>query len=399
VLREGREHIPDSPTISRLVDKYKANLRRTAFWKAVPTSSLIIFYAGIFSLFATVAVVIMMTKTTRITGTQVFGFVLMCGGVAVLYAVAGLRRKYILMLPIAAVQLVGFHWLDRVMSHGAKLVDPTSGLPSQLQKLGFIGSLGLAAGYACFLTFFNREGVRFFAAHTEIALARDLHRALVPEIHGHIGNFEIYGASVPSGDVGGDLVDLVERDDEWTAYVADVSGHGVSPGVLMAMFKATVHTLILNGCDGARLLEGVHKTLYPLKTSNMFVTAGFLQMSGGRLSLALAGHPALLHYQRRMGCICEYPAQDLPLGILPEQSFTPLEIDCGPGDVLLLLTDGITEVENRQGSELGVEPIKSGLQQWAEVPLPELFRKIRELATRAGKQEDDQTMLLVRRAN
>ena len=165
----------------------------------------------------------------------------------------------------------------------------------------------------------------------------------------------------------------------------------------MAMFKATVHTLILNGCEGARLLEGVHRTLYPLKTSNMFVTAGFLQASAGRLSLSLAGHPGLLHWQASLGRTCEYAAQDLPLGILPQQSFTTRGIVCEPGDILLLLTDGITEVEDRQGIELGVQPIKAGLQRWGELPLPELFRRIRELATRAGKQQDDQTMLLVRR--
>jgi hypothetical protein len=356
-----------------------------------------LFYVGVFSLFATIAVLVMMTRNTKVSGIQAFSYVAMCGGVAVLYAIAALKRKYILMLPVAVLQVVGFSLLDRAISHGSRLIDPASPLSSQLHVLGLVGTLTLAAGYTSFLTFFNREGVRFFGAHTEIALARELHRTLVPEIHQRIGEVEIYGASLPSGEVGGDLVDLVESADGWTAYVADVSGHGVSPGVLMAMFKATVHTLILNGCDGARLLDGIHQTLYPLKTSNMFVTAGFLQKRSGRMTLSLAGHPALLHFQRRTSQVCEYPAQDLPLGILPQQSFTAREIDCEPGDILLLLTDGITEVADRRGAELGVEPIKSGLQQWADRPLPDIFRSIRQLAIDLGKQEDDQTMLLVRR--
>jgi sigma-B regulation protein RsbU (phosphoserine phosphatase) len=382
-----------------LIAKYKAYERQKDFWKSVPARSLAVLYAGIFWIFATIAILVMMTRTTRITAAQTFSYVLLCGGVSVLYAVAALRRKYILMLPIAVVQVVGFQWLDRIISRGTSLVDPASALPSQLQTLGVIGSLTLAAGYSCFFVFFNREGMRYFGAHTEIALARELHQALVPEINLQIGRFEIYGASLPSGEVGGDLVDLVQSADGWTAYVADVSGHGVSPGVLMAMFKATVHTLLLNGCDGAKLLDGIHQTLYPLKTSNMFVTAGFLQERGGHLSLSLAGHPALLHFQRCAGLTCEYPAQDLPLGILPQQSFTTREIDCEPGDILLLLTDGITEAADRQGAELGVEPIKSGLQQWADLPLAEVFRNIRELAIAVGKQEDDQTMLLIRRAS
>lgn len=377
--------------------KYKAHERRTEFWKDVPASSLILFYAGIFSLFAVIGVLVLMTRITRITGLQAALYILLCGGMAVLYAMAGLRRKFAFMAPIAVAQLAGFRWLNHIISHGPRLVDQASALPSQLQTLGVVGSLTLAAGYTFFVSFFNREGIRYFGAHTEIALARELHQALVPEIHRQVGGFEIYGASVPSGEVGGDLVDLVEYSDQWTAFVADVSGHGVSPGVLMAMFKATVRTLILNGCDGARLLEGVHQTLYPLKTNNMFVTAGFLQERSGHLSLSLAGHPALLHFQRSPAQTCEYPAQDLPLGILPQQSFTTREIDCQPGDILLLLTDGITEVTDRQGEELGIEPIKSGLQQWADLPLREIFRNVRGLAVTAGKQEDDQTMLLLRR--
>ncbi len=219
----------------------------------------------------------------------------------------------------------------------------------------------------------------------------------MPEIHQTVVGFEIYGASVPSGEVGGDLVDLVVHGDDWTAYVADVSGHGIAPGVLMAMFKASVRSRILSGSDGAGLLEGVHQTLYPLKTSNMFVTAGFLHSRAGKLTLSLAGHPALLHLQQQSGEICEYASEDLPMGILPEQSFSSRDIECRPGDLLLLLTDGIMEAENAAGHEMGIEPVKATLRASADLPLPELFRTIRQLALAFGKQADDQTMLLVRR--
>lgn len=65
----------------------------------------------------------------------------------------------------------------------------------------------------------------------------------------------------------------------------------------------------------------------------------------------------------------------------------------------MLLTDGISEVFGQDGAEMGVEPIKSGLHQRADLPLPKAFQKVRELALHFGKQQDDQTMLLVRRSN
>jgi len=375
---------------------FRISAARAALWKSVPASSLLLFFAGIFCLFGALGFLVLVTATSRLAPIEIACNVLLSGGVAALCAVAAVRQKYILIPLIAGAQIIAFHWLHRAYRQDPLLVDAHSPLVSQLQYLSLGGALSIAAGYAFFVSFFSREGRRYFRAHTEIALARELHRALVPEVHCTIGHYEIYGASVPSGEVGGDLVDLVEHDGEWTAYVGDVSGHGVTPGVLMAMFKAAVRARLLAGCDAAGLLAGVHQTLYPLKTANMFVTAGFLHSHAGHLTLSLAGHPALLHFQRRTSQTREYPAEDMPLGIFPEQSFSSRAIECEPGDILLLLTDGISEVADKDGAELGVEPIKAGLRQWAELPLPELFRNIRELALRFGKQEDDQTLLLVR---
>jgi sigma-B regulation protein RsbU (phosphoserine phosphatase) len=356
------------------------------------------FYLAVFTLFSTIGFLNLMTRTTKLPRTEIVITVLLSGVPAVLYAILAIRRKYLPIPLVVAAQIGGFSWLSRAFQNSPVLAAQTSLLASQLQLLSTGGALSLGAAYTFFMLFSSREGERFFRTHTEIALAQQLHQALVPEIHQNIYGFEIYGASVPSGEVGGDLVDLVTQGSDWTAYVADVSGHGVAPGVLMAMFKASVRSRILAGCEATSLLAGVHQTLYPLKTSNMFVTAGFLQECGGRLTLSLAGHPALLHLQRTTGEICEYASADLPMGILPEQSFSSRNIECQPGDILLLLTDGLTEAANQAGDELGIDPIKAGLRQWADLPLPELFRKIRALALGFGKQQDDQTMLLVRRS-
>ncbi len=375
-----------------------AHRRRNEFWRSVPQSSLILFYAAVFCVFASIGVITLMTETAPPGLWQSFAYICYWGLAATLLAAAATSGKYLFLPLIIAANVVAAVWLNRMMAHTHPAVPVSSPLHTRFAVLGQTGLLTLSAGYAFFMFFFSREGTRYFSAHAEIALARELHQALVPIIERRVGEFEIYGASIPSGEVGGDLVDLVERSDgEWTAYVADVSGHGVSPGVLMAMFKATVRTRMLAGCDGAKLLEGTHEALYPLKTSNMFVTAGFIQAQGNCLTLSLAGHPALMHYRRQGAQVCEYASADLPLGILPEQTFSARDIDCQPGDILLLLTDGITEAADPNGAELGSDPVKSGLCEWADLPLPEIFHNIRELALKFGKQQDDQTMLLVRR--
>jgi phosphoserine phosphatase RsbU/P len=177
-------------------------------------------------------------------------------------------------------------------------------------------------------------------------VAAEIHRALVPPIHKTIASFEIYGISIPSGEVGGDLVDVAEDGRLWTRYVADVSGHGVSAGLLMAMLKTAVRTRAKNVSSGELLAE-VHRALYPLKTPNMFATVAVLQWTGRVFNTALAGHLPLLHYLHSCGEVREYAAPDLPLGVLPEQTFGQTEVACQTGDIFLLLTDGLTEVLTR----------------------------------------------------
>ena len=91
----------------------------------------------------------------------------------------------------------------------------------------------VAGGYAAFLSFFIREGRRYFKVHAEMQLAHEIHQVLVPPIALRLPEYEIVGFSQPSGEVGGDLVDVVESGAGWVAYLADVSGHGVAPGVVL----------------------------------------------------------------------------------------------------------------------------------------------------------------------
>jgi sigma-B regulation protein RsbU (phosphoserine phosphatase) len=129
----------------------------------------------------------------------------------------------------------------------------------------------------------------------------------------------------------------------------------------------------------------------------LFVTAGVLHCdSNEQFTLSMAGHPPLLQFRKASGEVVEHSAEDLPLGVLPEQQFSTRGVDVAEGDVLVLLTDGMTEVFDADKKELGLEPVKEALRANALRPLPELSEAMREVALGFGKQEDDQTLLLIR---
>jgi len=375
--------------------KSKNILPPGAFWRTTPISSQLVFFAGVFSLFACVGFLDLLLQPRYVTPWRLVLTVVVMGGLAAVCALAGVLRKFWIIAVVAFVE-AGFFTVVESITHSSILLPANSPVRTQIIILTVGALVSVVAGYVLFVKFLAQQGSRFFRAQTEIALASEIHRALVPKIHQTFGCYELFGASVPSGEVGGDLVDVTGDANCWTAYVADVSGHGVSAGLLMAMFKTAVRTRATD-VSPDRLLGEVHRALYPLKTTNMFVTAGFLGCTGGQLTLSLAGHPALLRYCKRSGTVEEHPTLDLPLGILPEQAFSAQALACDSGDVLLLITDGLTEVFDKKGNEQGVEPIKAELARSASLPLEDLFTNIRQVALHSGHQDDDQTMLLVRK--
>lgn len=384
--------------MNRFMQKMAASREaRLAYWRSIRGASLAIFYAAVFSLFASLGFISLLMQTTELRAVQILLLVLVSGGCAVGYAAAAVRRKYIYFFIIGFTQAGALFLLAWISRDAKSLVDPHSTIQAQLALLGIGATFTLIIGYVLFLAFFSREGTRYFRVQTEVELAAEIHRTLVPVIHKTIGSFEIYGASLPSGQVGGDLVDVAEEGDTWIGYVADVSGHGVSSGVLMAMFKTAVRARGVGDPSSSVLLGKINLTLVPLTMPNMFVTAALLEChKGSQLSASIAGHPPLLHYCKSTRTVNELPSQSLPLGIFPAVTFAADRLTHAPGDVFVLLTDGFTEVFDAKGNELGVEPIKSALRGHADEPLPQLFQQLRQVALRFGRQEDDQTMLLVR---
>jgi len=358
--------------------------------------SRLMYFAAVFCLFCCLAFLNLMTAPYEATWTMVFLNITGVAGFALLYAWTGVTRRFWWMGGVAALQVFFFMYVGGNIPNGKPLADIHSPLMNQLNILGLFGRLTLLGGYVLFIVLMVGEGKRYFRVNAEIQLAQEIHRKLVPKIERTIGRFAMYGESLPSGEVGGDLVDVIESG-SWTAYVADVSGHGVSAGVLMAMFKTAVRTTALADGSPSSLLNEVHRALYPLKTPNLFVTAGVLHCADdGRLTFALAGHPPILHYRKATGEVEEHTALDLPLGILPEQLFQDANISAEQGDILLLLTDGMTEVFDAKKNEMGIGPVKAALRANAALPLPQIFTALRAVALKFGKQDDDQTMLLLR---
>jgi sigma-B regulation protein RsbU (phosphoserine phosphatase) len=262
-----------------------------------------------------------------------------------------------------------------------------------------IGCLfAILLGYVFFVRFVRKQGLHYFRVQTEIELAEQIHRSLVPPIVRHASQDEFYGLSAPNGEMGGDLVDLVQVGDKWIGYLADVSGHGVPSGVLMAMVKSAVRMRLATSSEPQTLFEDLNRVISELIAAGMFVTLAFVSLGKSNdLHFATAGHLPILHFRSATGSVCELSTPNPPIGIFKEQKFASSQVEFSSGDIAVLLTDGLTEAANENEEEYGLERVKQQVMKHSEESLKVLCEMLLAEARKFGKQMDDQSVLLVKR--
>ncbi len=254
--------------------------------------------------------------------------------------------------------------------------------------------------YVFFMLFIQNEGRHAIRMQTELAIAQSIQQTLVPVVDWRSDRIEIYGVSIPSAEVGGDLVDVVPLPDGSVfAYVADVSGHGLPAGILMGMIKTAVRTQLVDLPSPTAVFERLNQVLPSVKEPHMYATCTALRIhptgTGGscRLEYAIAAQPAMLHVSSSAAAIARLEDQQLPLGLLAGPPYQGHSLELQPGDVLLVATDGILEATNKNGDEFGLERLEALLSQNRSQPLVTLAEKIHEALS---AQDDDQSLLLVR---
>ena len=192
--------------------------------------------------------------------------------------------------------------------------------------------------------------------------------------------------------------------------LADVAGHGSRASVTANGLRRVLqaHT---NNWDQSELMREVNEAFVRESTGSQYATAAVLgfYFETGELLFTNAGHPPSLWYHRREDSWellqdttpLAVEIEGLPLGLIRGTTYSQTGVRLGAGDVLVLYTDGISEMKDSSGSELGYAGLLELARTLAPKPPEAMSREL--LSAVAGfrgeaRRRDDETLIVLQRA-
>jgi sigma-B regulation protein RsbU (phosphoserine phosphatase) len=216
---------------------------------------------------------------------------------------------------------------------------------------------------ALLISFLNgrrlRAEVAARSSDLELHIAREIQQKLFPAAVPPVPGFDIFGVALPAGATGGDYFDYIPLpDDRLGIVVADVSGHGLGPALLMASTRAYLRALALTHRDLSEILALANGILCQDTGDGRFVALLFASLDPATRSFVYVGAGVEGYLLDASGAVTRLDATSLPLGIEPGVAFpcSPPRV-LEPGQSVLLFTDGLLEAKSPDGSYFGIERV------------------------------------------
>jgi len=242
----------------------------------------------------------------------------------------------------------------------------------------------------------------------ELEVTKQLQQMILPkpaELEA-IAGLDIVGYMEPADEVGGDYYDVLYADGVVTLGIGDVTGHGLESGILMVMAQTAVRTLQEMGdLDPVCFLDTLNRTLYKnVQRMNVDknLTLAILNYANGKVRISGQHEEVLI--VRAGGLVERIDTMDLGMPIALDDEIADFidstSIDLGPGDSIVLYTDGITEAKNMERAQYGLDRLCAIVSQnWQQSAEEIKQAAIADVHNFIGEQKqfDDITLLILKR--
>lgn len=240
---------------------------------------------------------------------------------------------------------------------------------------------------------------------SELAIATHIQTALVPS-GAQIPNFDLALDLVTATEVGGDLVDVLPQEGErfWLA-VGDVTGHGLTPGLVMMMAQSMLTAMIMEHPEdppSAHLVAlngALHQNVKHRLGSDHYMTLQLLRHDGGGRFTAAGMHCDVLIHRQATGRVEAIEIPGLWTGLLPDVRgmVQDTSFELHPGDVMVLYSDGLIEAMNAQDEQWDMARLEAALARNAHLSAEAIKEALLEEVRAWLKEQLDDISIVVAR--
>ena len=244
----------------------------------------------------------------------------------------------------------------------------------------------------------------------DLKMAREIQLTMLPQQYpafprsgaGSESAFQFTHRYLPTGSVGGDFFTISALSETQAGvFLCDVAGHDVRSALVTAMIRALVEELKPLATNPGQFLSKLNGDLYTIlrHTGTPLLTTGFYLVAdwqSGAMRYANAGHPKPLHVRRTAGKVVPLlnaSGKSQPaLGLMEHAEYHSSEVILSPGDLVLLFTDGLIEVQNQKSELYTQQLLLDAVQRRLQLPSPQLFDEmlgaVREFSADAEFTDD-----------
>ncbi len=236
----------------------------------------------------------------------------------------------------------------------------------------------------------------------QLELAREVQERLLPQEAPHLPGYDIAAICIPASQIGGDYFDFLPTPQgELGLAVADVSGHGIASALAMTAFRGLLRMQTRREKTLSEMAQSINQLLPDFIGDSHFITMsyGCLNPQKDDIRFVSCGHPSpvFLHPDDTWETLKENgPA----FGVFDQAAYVDERIPLKKGDLMMIYTDGVVEIEDRNGKAFQVDQLVNILIKHRQLPAKMLIKQvIKETQAFTGYQttSDDFTLIVVKK--
>lgn len=237
---------------------------------------------------------------------------------------------------------------------------------------------------------------------TELEEARALQLSMLPKKMPSLPGYDMAVFMETATEVGGDYYDYsIAPDGTLVLALGDATGHGMKAGIMVAAAKSYFHTLV-HEMNNLTMLERISSGLRNMNMKMMYMGLMLARCNGKEIEIATAGMPPALHFKKESNCVERITLKGLPLGGSVQYPYENKKLTFNPGDILLMMSDGLTELFNSERKMLGLNKIEDILSNSDGMSASDIVNQLTQLMnTWSGSREpdDDITIMVLKMQN